>query len=383
MMSSKNHVQQTADLGQSIWLDYLDREFINSGELKSLINRGIRGITSNPSIFQEAISDGGDYDEDIAALAEEGKEDTEIFEALAVADIQKAADLLAPVYIETDGLDGYISLEANPDLAYDTEGTIEEVRRLHKAVNRPNLMVKVPATSAGIPAIATLISEGININITLMFSLKDYDNVADAYMRGLEERLSDGFEIDHVASVASFFVSRVDTAVDKKLDELESDAAKALKGKIGIANAKMAYARYLNAFSSRRWQILAAHGARPQRVLYGSTSVKNPDYPDTMYADQLIGANTINTLPLEAIEKFNDHGTVSPALTTQLEQARSQLVQLSKLGIDLDRITQQLQDEGVTKFADAFSDLIAAIRRTRTDAEQEQASRQPEPLLED
>jgi transaldolase/glucose-6-phosphate isomerase len=216
-----------------------------------------------------------------------------------------------------------------------------------------------------------------------MFSLTHYDQVADAYLRGLEERLADGFDIDHVASVASFFVSRVDTAVDEKLDELNSDAAAALKGKIGIANAQMAYTRYLNVFSSKRWQKLAAHGARPQRILYGSTSVKNPDYPDTMYADRLLGANTVNTLPLEAIEKFNDHGTVSPALTTQLEQARSQLVLLGNLGIDLDRVTQQLQDEGVTKFANAFSDLMAAIRRTRTQDEQKQETLQPEPILED
>ena len=382
-MSTKNHVEQTADLGHSIWLDYLDRAFIKSGELKTMIDEGIRGITSNPSIFQKAIAEGGDYDEQIADLVAEGKDDAEIYEALAVADIQKAADLLAPVYIESKGLDGYISLEANPDLAYDTEATLEEVRRLHKAVNRPNLMIKVPATSAGIPAIATLISEGININITLMFSLAHYDQVADAYLRGLEERLADGFDIDHVASVASFFVSRVDTAVDKELDNLDSDAAKALKGKIGIANAKMAYTRYLNVFSSKRWQKLAAHGARPQRVLYGSTSVKNPDYPDTMYADHLQGANTVNTLPRETIEKFNDHGMIAPALTTHLEEARRQLVQLGNLGIDLERITQQLQDDGVTKFANAFSDLMAAIRRARTEEQQEKESLEPAPILED
>ena len=382
-MSTKNHVEQTADLRHSIWLDYLDRAFIKSGELKTMIDEGIRGITSNPSIFQEAIAEGGDYDEQIADLVAEGKDDAEIYEALAVADIQKAADLLAPVYIESKGLDGYISLEANPDLAYDTEATLEEVRHLHKAVNRPNLMIKVPATSAGIPAIATLISEGININITLMFSLAHYDQVADAYLRGLEERLADGFDIDHVASVASFFVSRVDTAVDKELDNLDSDAAKALKGKIGIANAKMAYTRYLNVFSSKRWQKLAAHGARPQRVLYGSTSVKNPDYPDTMYADHLQGANTVNTLPRETIEKFNDHGMIAPALTTHLEEARRQLVQLGNLGIDLERITQQLQDDGVTKFANAFSDLMAAIRRARTEEQQEKESLEPAPILED
>jgi transaldolase len=283
-----------------------------------------------------------------------------------VEDIQQTADLLLPVYVESNGTDGFVSLEANPELAYDTESTIEEVRRLHTAVNRRNVMIKVPATAAGIPAITTLTSEGININITLMFSLQDYDNVAEAYLRGLEARAAKGEAIDQIASVASFFVSRVDTAVDEELDALDEEAASALKGKIGIANAKLAYTRYLNVFSSKRWQQLSAQGARPQRVLYGSTSVKNPDYPDTMYVDNLMGANTVNTLPLSAIERFQDHGTVSAALTTFLEEARFQLVQLANLGIDLDRITQQLQSEGVSKFAKAFNGLMSAIEECQT-----------------
>lgn len=358
-------LKQVTDLGQSIWLDYLDRSFIDSGELKNLIKQGVRGITSNPSIFQEAIAEGDDYEDAIAELTAAGKNDQEIYEALAVEDIQRAADLLKPIYTNSNGADGFISLEANPALAYDTEGTIEEVRHLYQAVDRPNVMIKVPATAAGIPAIKTLISEGININVTLMFSLHDYDNVVEAYLQGLEERVARGGEILHIASVASFFVSRVDTAVDKLLEQKNSPVATALKGKIGIANAKMAYLRYLTVFSSKRWQLLSTRGARPQRILYGSTSVKNPDYPDTMYVDNLIGANTVNTLPLSAIEVFQERGTVAPTLTSYLEEARLRLIQLANLGIDLDRITQQLQDDGVRKFAKAFDDLIQSLHRVK------------------
>lgn len=360
-----NKLQQAADLGQSIWLDHLDRPLIHSGDLQTLIDRGLRGITSNPSIFEKAITGGEAYDEDITQLAAAGKTEHEIYEKLAIDDIQHAADLLLPVYTEARGQDGFISLEANPELAYDTEKTIEEVRHLHTAVNRPNVMIKVPATAAGLPAITTLTSEGININVTLMFSLQDYDNVTEAYLRGLEERVMRGGAIDEIASVASFFVSRVDTAVDKQLDQLNAngETPQMLKGKIGIANAKMAYTRYLNVFSSKRWQRLAARGAQPQRILYGSTSVKNPDYPQTMYVDNLMGPSTVNTLPLKTIKTFEEQGTVSPALTSYLEAARGQLVQLAHLGIDLDRITQQLQDDGVTKFADAFTDLMTALQR--------------------
>jgi len=372
-MTHKNKIEQAAELGQSIWLDHLDRDFIHSGKLQRLVDRGLRGITSNPSIFQKAIAEGREYEEEIAT-ADASDDDMAVYETLAVADIQHAADILASVFIDTQGMDGFISLEANPNLAYDTEGTIKEVRRLYTAVNRPNVMFKVPATAVGIAAIAALIEEGIHINITLMFSLADYDNVADAYLRGLEARLAEGLPIDKIASVASFFVSRVDTAVDEELDAIGSATALALKGKIGIANAKMAYARYLNTFSSQRWQTLAAHGAKPQRILYGSTSVKNPDYPDTMYVDNLMGANTINTLPLDALEKFVDHGTVADALTRELEKARQELVQLAALGVNLERITQQLQDKGVTKFADAFNELIGSIRGAR----EQEKTKQPQ-----
>jgi len=351
-------------LGQSIWLDYIRRSLIESGELKALVEAGLQGMTSNPSIFEKAISDSSDYEADLARLVKQDKSTAEIYEALAINDIQAAADLLRPVYDETDGLDGYVSLEANPTLAYDTEGTLKEVRHLFAAVDRPNVMIKVPATAAGIPAIATLTGEGINVNVTLMFSMDHYDAVSDAYLRGLERLAAKGGDVSRIASVASFFVSRVDTVVDEKLAEIDDDKAPIagkLRGKIGIANAKMAYARYLSLFSSERWQRLAKLGARPQRLLWGSTSVKNPDYPDTMYVDNLMGANTINTVPPATLAALRDHGTVASGLTAGLEEARIQLNQLAELGIDLAVITQQLQDDGVTKFADAFKGLLESI----------------------
>ena len=366
----------TNKIGQSIWLDYIHRAFIESGELEKLVNDGLRGITSNPSIFEEAITGSSDYDDDLKKLAGTDKTHREIYEALAVEDIQHAADLLYPVYKETEGIDGYISLEASPALAYDTEGTIQEVRHLFTLVDRPNVMIKVPATAAGIPAIATLIGEGININITLMFSLADYEAVSDAYLRGLERLAATGGDLSRVASVASFFVSRVDTAVDEQLDALinknGASIARQLKGKIGIANAKMAYARYMIVFSSERWQRLAAQGARVQRILFGSTSVKNPEYPDTLYVDNLMGANTINTVPPATLEALRDHGKISSGLTTNLDEAREQLNHLARLGIDLEVITQQLQDDGVIKFAKAFDDLIESIAAERERLQKEQ-----------
>lgn len=355
-------LHEVSQLGQSIWLDFIDREFLKAGKLQELIEAGIRGVTSNPSLFQKAISKGDDYDEAIATLVRSGTGLVDaVYEALAAEDIRQTADLLRPLYDGTKGADGFVSLEADPELAYDTEETIAEVRRLYQQVDRANVMIKVPATAAGIPAIATLIGEGININVTLMFSLRDYEAVSDAYLRGLERILDNNGDVSQVASVASFFVSRVDTAVDEQLDQLASDTAQSLKGRIGIANAKMAYLRYLQVFSSPRWQRLAVHGARPQRILYGSTSVKNPHYPDTMYMDELMGVNTVNTVPLATIEAFQERGAVAPALTTNLEAARQQLVQLAQLDIDLERITQQLQDDGVTQFADAFERLLLAI----------------------
>jgi transaldolase len=369
MTMTKLH--QAAELGQAIWLDFIRRGFIESGDLQSLIDDGLRGITSNPSIFEKAIAESSDYDDALADLVERGRSDHEIYEALAIEDIQRAADLLRPLYDETSGADGYVSLEANPDLAYDTGGTLAEVRHLFKAVDRPNVMIKVPATAAGIPAIATLIGEGINVNVTLMFSQADYEAVSDAYLRGLERLAANNGHLDRVASVASFFVSRVDTVVDEQLGQVISNGndqaplARKLRGAIGIINSKLTYARYLNVFSGERWQQLARRGARPQRLLWGSTSVKNPDYPDTHYVDNLMGASTVNTLPLGTIEAFRKHGTVSSGLTNQLDEARRQMVRLAELGIDLEVITQQLQDDGVTKFATAFQGLLDSIAEKR------------------
>lgn len=351
-------LHEATELGQSIWLDYIRRSFIESGELQRLIDDGLRGITSNPSIFEEAIGNSSDYDDAMRQLTAEGKTVGELYDALVIKDIQAAADLLRPVYDQSDGLDGYVSLEANPNLAYDVEGTIEEVHHLHAQVDRPNVMFKIPATTAGIPAIATLISEGIPINVTLIFSLKHYEAVADAYVRGIERRALAGGDVSHVASVASFFISRVDTVVDKKLQAVGN---RELTGQIGVANAKMAYARYLSIFSSERWQQLEAKGAHAQRILFGSTSVKNPDYPDTFYVDNLMGANTVNTLPRVALDALRDHGVIASGLTSNLEQARQQLNQLAALGIDLDAITQALQDKGVQQFATSFSKVSEAI----------------------
>ena len=351
-------LHEATELGQSIWLDYIRRSFIESGELQRLIDEGLRGITSNPSIFEEAIGNSSDYDDAMRHLTAEGKTVGELYDALVIKDIQAAADLLRPVYDQSDGIDGYVSLEANPNLAYDVEGTIEEVHHLHAQVDRPNVMFKIPATTAGIPAIATLISEGIPINVTLIFSLKHYEAVADAYIRGIERRALAGDDISKVASVASFFISRVDTVVDKKLQAVGKHD---LTGKIGVANAKLAYARYLSIFSSERWQQLEAKGAQAQRILFGSTSVKNPDYPDTFYVDNLMGANTVNTLPRVALDALRDHGVIASGLTNNLEQARQLLNQLAALGIDLDAITQALQDKGVQQFATSFSKVSEAI----------------------
>lgn len=354
-------LRETTDVGQSIWLDYINRAFIESGDLQKLIDDGLRGLTSNPSIFEAAIGAGSQYDDDLRRLVQVGESTMDIYEALAVKDIQQAADLFRPIYDESNGTDGFVSLEVNPDLAYETEETIAEARHLFKTVDRPNVMIKVPATAAGIPAIATLIGEGINVNATLMFSLGDYEAVSDAYLRGLERLAAKGGDVSKVASVASFFVSRVDTAVNKKLAALDDERAGALMGKIGIANAKMAYARYLNVFSSERWQRLAAQGAHVQRILFGSTSTKNPDYPDTMYVDGLMGANTVNTLPLKTIKALQDHGRIASGLTENMDEARAQLIALATLGIDLEIVTQQLQEDGVNKFADSFDEMLDTI----------------------
>ena len=351
-----------AQVGQSIWLDYIHRSFIASGELQRLIDAGLRGMTSNPTIFAEAIGKSADYDDALATLVAQDKTVDEIFEALVTDDIRHAAALFQPLYTASDGLDGYVSLEVNATLANDTEATIVEARRLFAMTNRPNVMIKVPATDAGMPAIATLIGEGIPVNVTLIFSLTHYEAVANAYLEGIERLLTTKLDPRRVASVASFFISRVDTAVDEKLAALGNQE---LQGQIGIANAKMAYVRYLQLFSSSRWRPLAAAGARPQRLLFGSTGTKNPAYPDTFYVDALMGANTVNTVPRTTLAAFLDHGTITASLTSDLERAREMVNQLAALGIDLDELTQALQKTGVRNFVTSFTELQEAIRQKR------------------
>ncbi len=351
-------------MGQSIWLDYIQRSMITSGELKQLVDKGLRGVTSNPAIFEKAIAGSNDYDEDLKQLINTGQSIENIYEALAIKDITLATDTLRSVYDASGGKDGYVSLEVSPELAYETEKTIAEAKRLFETVNRPNVMIKVPATAAGLPAITELIGSGVNVNVTLIFGLENYQAVAAAYQAGLEQLLASGpvvkggHPVDEVASVASFFVSRVDTAVDK---ELEAIGNTELAGKIAVANSKIAYAEYTNILQQPRWQELAAKGAQVQRVLWASTSTKNPAYPDNLYVDELIGPGTVNTLPPSTLESFIDHGRVAETLTRDLEQARDQLAKLAELGIDLNAVTRKLQDDGVVAFAKPFAKLLESI----------------------
>ena len=351
-------LQNLADLGQSIWLDYIRRQMLDSGELSQLREMGVCGLTSNPSIFEKAIAQSDDYDDELRLLAAEGKSPKEIYEALAIDDIQRAADEFHSLFLQTEGRDGYVSLEADPNLAYDTEGTLEEARRLFEAVDRPNVYIKVPATPEGVPAIEQLISEGININVTLLFAVGMYEKVAEAYMRGLERLAERGGDLSKVSSVASFFVSRVDTKVDARLDE---KGVQEIRGKIGIANAKMAYRRFQELFGTDRWEKLAEQGARVQRPLWGSTSTKDPAYPDTLYVDSLIGPDTVNTVPLETLEAFMDHGTVERTVDRDVEAAQAHLEQLEEIGISLDDVTDELLEEGAAKFSKAFNSLMESI----------------------
>ena len=350
-----NRLKELSKLGQSIWYDNIQRGMLINGEFEDLIAAGVLGVTSNPTIFDKAISGSADYDSSLIDFIAAGYELDTIYEKLVLEDIGTAADHLRPVYEQTNGLDGYVSVEVRPTLANDTPGTIKEAQRLFNTLDRPNIMIKVPATPEGIPAIETLISEGININVTLMFSLKHYELVANAYLAGLERREAFGGDISRVASVASFFVSRVDTAVDKALEELGNTT---LKGVIAIANSKATYMRFKQIFSSERWEKLAAAGARVQRPLWASTGTKNPDYADTLYIDSLIGPDTVNTVPPATLDAFRDHGQVEPTLETGLDKALTQLEELSDLGIDLDLITEALQEDGVIAFAASFTSLM-------------------------
>jgi len=355
-------LSQLADLGQSIWLDYIRRSLIDSGELQSWIDQGLRGVTSNPSIFKKAIADSADYDHDLRVLVNENKSVPQIYEALALDDISRTADLLRPVYETTKGLDGYVSLEVDPELAHDTAGTVADVRRFHRLLDRPNVLFKVPATPAGIPAIEQLIASGISINVTLIFALDQYEAVVQAYIAGLQKWVAAGGDPARVASVASFFVSRVDTAVDRALEQMGQSQ---LQGKIAVANAKAAYARAAEIYAQPSWQELAAQGARVQRLLWASTSTKNAAYSDVKYVQELIGPDTVNTVPPTTLDHFIDHGQVVPTLETRVAEAQADLEQLAALGIDLAAITDELLAQGVTAFADAYSAMLDSIRQKR------------------
>jgi transaldolase len=358
---SHTKLHTLAELGQSIWLDYIDRELITTGGLTTYVYRGLRGVTSNPDIFQKAISEGNEYDVQIQQMALAGKSAEEIYEGVAIEDSRMAADILRPVFDESDGTDGFFSLEVNPHLAHDKPGTINEATRLFSMVDRPNVIIKVPATPEGVLAFQQLIEDGININVTLMFSLAQYDQIAEAYIAAMEKRAENVYNLHQIASVASIFVSRLDTKVDPMLDAYKTPKADALKGRIGIANAKIAYQHFKDAFLSERWQRLEEKGARLQRVLYGSTGTKNPDYSDVMYVENLIGPNTVNTIPPKTLEAFIDHGTVALTLESDLDEARTQLNDLAALGLNLDEVTQELLDEGVNKFAESYDKLIQTI----------------------
>ena len=357
-------------LGQAVWLDFVDRKFLEAGGLKNLVDEdGLTGVTSNPSIFEKAMGHGDAYDETLAAFDREhgGAATIDRYEHLAIQDIKTAAETLKPVYDRLDARDGYVSLEVSPYISDDTDATIAEAAKLWKAVDRDNLMIKIPGTLAGGPAIAATIAAGINVNVTLLFALDAYIRVAEAYAMGLEERVKQGQPIDRIASVASFFVSRIDSTIDKEIDrrvadgDAEAEALKAVRGKVAIANAKLAYQWYLDFLKSPRWQALAAKGAQPQRLLWASTGVKDPAYPDTLYIDTLIGADTVNTMPPKTMDAFRDRGTAAATLTADIDDARRVLAEADRLGLDLDGVTGTLVQEGVASFVKAFDDLLGSI----------------------
>ncbi|MCA9873606.1 MAG: transaldolase [Anaerolineales bacterium] len=366
-MTNKNPLLQLQNFGQSIWLDYLRRDLIESGQLDELINRdGLRGITSNPAIFAEAIGESDVYDEAIYELAAEGRTAVEIYEALATEDIRRTAVHFRPVYERLNGRDGFVSLEVSPRLARDTGGTIAEARRLWTAVDEPNVMIKVPGTKEGLPAIRQLLSEGINVNVTLLFGLPRYKEVAHAFLAGLTDRLESGQPIDHVSSVASFFLSRIDVLVDPLLEEKmaagnQAITAQLLHGQVAIASAKVAYHIYEEIFGNNRFRRLADQGARPQRLLWASTSTKNPDYSDVKYVEALIGPDTVNTVPMKTLNAFRDHGRPAATLQQNLGEAYRVLDQLAQLDIDIDDVTEQLTEEGIGKFSKPFDRLLQRL----------------------
>ena len=365
-MRNPSRLHQLSALGQSVWLDFLSRDLLESGKLERMIEEdAVVGVTSNPTIFQKAISQGDAYDEQMQASLGDLSDPTEIFLHLAARDVVAACDLLRRVWDEGRGQDGYVSMEVDPGLAYDRGGTIAQAKRFHDWIDRPNLHVKIPATEPGLGAIEEMIAIGRNINVTLVFSLERYRQVVEAYIRGLERLVEAGEDPTRVASVASFFVSRVDTEADRRLEEIGTDEALALRGKLAIANAKLAYEHYLEAFSGERWQRLAERGATRQRCLWASTSTKNPEYRDVLYVEELIGPQTVDTMPEETIRAFQDHGRVEETLTQGIDEARQVLADLERVGVDYDDVVETLEREGVQKFSDSFDELIDGIRAKR------------------
>src|SRR5215208_7580099 len=354
-------LRKLAEAGQSVWIDSLSRDDIENGNLERMIKDGVVGVTSNPTIFRKGISHSTLYDEQLQKLSRREDDPKEIFLGLAKRDVQDACDLLMPVFKSTNRLDGYVSLEVSPDPAYDTSATIEEATRLHKLVDRPNLMVKIPATLPGLAAIEEMIATGNSINITLIFSLRRYRAVTSAYIRGLQRLVAAGGDPSGVASVASFFVSRVDTEADRRLDELGGHDE--LKGRLAIANAKLAYAAFKETFSGDDWGFLESKGATKQRPLWASTSTKNPEYGDVMYVEELVGPDTVNTMPTSTLEAFMDHGEVNEqALEEGLDEARKLIDELREAGVDYEDVTEVLEKEGVQKFADSFDELLERIK---------------------
>ena len=367
-MMKENPLIALEKLGQSIWLDYIRRDLIDSGELRRLIGEdGLRGMTSNPSIFEKAIAESHIYDQEIHDLALRKKNVNAIYDIISQSDVRNAADEFRTVYDRTDGKDGYVSIEVNPHLAHDTKGTIEEARRLWATLKRPNMLIKVPATTEGLPAIRQLISEGINVNVTLLFGLPRYRQVIEAYIAGLEARADQGKPLNHIASVASFFLSRIDAVIDPKEEEFvasggeQAHFATKIRGQVAISSAKVAYQIYKETIESERFIKLARKGASPQRLLWASTSPKNPEYSDVKYVEALIGADTINTIPLETLDAYRDHGDPSSRLEVDVEQASWMMSELSKVGIDLKKITETLENDGVNKFLKSFDKLLEAI----------------------
>jgi len=366
MANSRLH--ELSETGQSVWVDSISREWLETGELERLIAEdAVVGVTSNPTIFEKAIAAGDRYDEQLREVLAETTDAKEVFLRLAVDDIQRACDVLRQVWDGGKGQDGYVSLEVDPTLAFDEEATIAEALRLHEWVDRPNLLVKIPGTEPGLGAIEHCIAQGRSINITLIFSLERYRAVVEAYLHGLERLVESGGDPTRVASVASFFVSRVDTEADKRLEAIGTDEALALRGKLAVANAKLAYEHYQEVFAGGRWEALAAKGATRQRCLWASTSTKNPEYRDVLYVEELIGPETVNTMPKETVEAFQDHGRVARTLDKDLDGARALLDDLARVGVDYDDVTNTLEEEGVQKFADSFEELLEGVRAKRGD----------------